>query len=289
MARGDESPQVTPSADEVAGSDVRHYFSIGLARFTSELAIATLSDQQDLLLMFARSAPERSRVTYRLKTILEPATGNISPHFFVDFFGPLGEENQEYFTSLERIARSVLRRGWSTYTASHEAPTGYRVEITPKPGVYPKMRGDLGFLVDVLRATDGNCTLEISGIRTEIAAIESQGVPPESDVLHQPGADPGLISLYVSPKQGKGNTESAGDRDAIGWFMAENTGFTKLGIQVILTTPKRNDALSSWLGTALFVGETGERRSSMGQNQMLHTPLPIPSRWRTASCIHRTD
>ena len=32
------------------------------------------------------------------------------------------------------------------------------------------MRGDLGFLVDVLRATDGNCTLEISGIRTEIAA-----------------------------------------------------------------------------------------------------------------------
>ena len=137
LARGDENLRPAPSTDEVIGES-RHYFSVGLGRFTDKLAIATLSDQLDLLMMFARSSPEGSRVTYRLKTVLDPATGNVFAPFSVDFFGPPGEESAEYFTSLQRIARSVLRRGWETYTARHEIATGHRVAIVPKPGWSPR-------------------------------------------------------------------------------------------------------------------------------------------------------
>ena len=244
-ARGDESPPAAAGTDEEVGGEIRHYFSVGLARFTSELAIATLSDQQDLLMMFARSAPEGSRVIYRLKTNLDPATGNVFPRFHVDFFGPSAEESNEYFTSLERISRSVFRRGWSTYSATYEPAVGYRVEITPKPGVHPRMRGDLGFLVDVLRATSGDCTLEISGIRIESASGEDQAAEQGAE-SKQPGDGFGAIGFYATPRLGTANSESMGDREAIGWFMAQQPSSTKLGIQVILTTPSATTPCAAW-------------------------------------------
>jgi hypothetical protein len=252
LALGDETPRPLASVDEVAGGEIRHYFSIGLGRFTDKLAIATLSDQRDLLMMFARSAPEGSRVTYCLKTVLDPATGNVFAPFHVDFFGPPGEESATYFTSLQRIARSVLRRGWETYTARHEVATGHRMEIVPNPGVQPKVRGDLGFLVDVLRATDGDCTLEISGIRLEDGADDGQVDRTDSESPQRPGGLEAL-GLYVATQLGGGDTDSAAlDREAIGWFMSQQPGSTKLGIRVILTTPERNDALCSLVGTTLF-------------------------------------
>ena len=205
LARGDESPQAAPGTNDAAGDEIRHYFSIGLGRFTDKVAIATLSDQRDLLTMFARSAPEGSRVVYRLKTVLDPATGNVFPQFRVDFFGPPGEETEAYFTSLQGIARSVLRRGWQTYGASYEVATGHRVEIVPKLGLQPKVRGDLGFLVDVLRATDGDCTLEISGIRIEEAA-DGRHDDPAPDSPQWPGDGLGAIGLYMAPQLGAGNT-----------------------------------------------------------------------------------
>lgn len=251
LARGDENLQPAPGGSESVGVEIRHYFSIGLGRFTDKLAVATLSDQQDLLMMFARSAPAGSQVTYRLNTVSDPATGNVLPRFVVDFFGPPGEETEAYFTSLKRIARSVLRRGWNTYTASHEPVAGHRVAIVPKPGVQPKVRGDLGFLVDVLRATAGDCTLEISGIRVEDPAGDGRDRQSAPETPQRPGGL-GAIGLYITPRLGTGDSESALDREAIGWFMAQQPGSTRLGLQVTLTTPERNGALCGLVGTALF-------------------------------------
>ena len=274
LARGDENLRPAPSTDEVIGES-RHYFSVGLGRFTDKLAIATLSDQLDLLMMFARSSPEGSRVTSRLKTVLDPATGNVFAPFSVDFFGPPGEESAEYFTSLQRIARSVLRRGWETYTARHEIATGHRVAIVPKPGVEPKVRGDLGFLVDVLRATDGDCTLEISGIRLEGGAGDGQDDQFDPDTPQGPG---GLaaIGLYMAPQFAGGDKESALDREAIGWFMAQQPGSTKLGIHVILTTPGRNDALCSLVGTTLFGSSAWAATEVNGAEPNVPGPVAYP-------------
>ena len=254
VARGDEQPSVDVAtmADGDA-AEVRHYFSIGLGRYDSEVAVATLSDQQDLLLMFARSAPAQSRVTYRLETIQEPATGNIFPHFYVDFFGPLSEESKEYFTSLERIARSVLRRGWETYGADHQLTSGYRIRITPKPGVYPKMRGDIGFLVDVMRATGGGCVLEITGIRAEPVDDEPIADVTEAEVSEPTPDMINPLSWLMYPGQGNGaQDQGAYEREAITWFMTQRPGSVKIGVNVTLTTPERNDALSNLVGTALF-------------------------------------
>lgn len=250
QARGDESPQPAPGGAAAADGEIRHYFSIGLGRFSDKQAVATLSDQQDLLVMFARSAPEGSRVTYRLKTVLDPETGNVSPLFDVEFFGPSGEENEAYFTSLQRIARTVLRRGWSTYGASYRSATGHRVEIVPKAGVQPKVGGDLGLLVDVLRASDGNCTLEISGIRVEDPTSERQDGQSVAE-QHLPGTL-GALGLYITPRLGAGTSESSPEREAMSWFTAQQPGSTQLGLQVILTTPQRNEALCNLVGTALF-------------------------------------
>ncbi|MDV9171523.1 DUF87 domain-containing protein [Streptomyces sp. W16] len=252
LARGDDSSQTESNTSDAVGDEVRHYFSIGLGKFTDKLALATLSDQQDLLVMFARSAPRGARVVYRLNTVLDPASGNVLPRFFVDFFGPAGKESEAYFTSLQRIARSVLRRGWQTYGATHQVASGYSREIVPKPGVPPKVRGDLGFLVDVLRATDGDCTLEISGIRIEEEAGEGYDDQSVSKSSYSPGDGLGVAGLFVGPQSGAGDTNSALDREATGWFMAQQPGSAKLGIRVILTTPERNDALCSLVGTALF-------------------------------------
>ena len=249
--RGDESRQPPPGATEAEGVETQHYFSIGLGRFTDKLARATLSDQQDLLMTFARSAPEGSRVIYRLKTESDPATGNVAARFIVAFFGPPGEESEAYFTSLQRIARTVLRRGWDAYTASQDVVTGHRVAIVPKPGVQPKVRGDHGFLVDVLRAVDGDCMLEISGIRREDLAGEVRDDQPASESAQWPG-DLWGIGPYLDSRLGAGDSETVLDREATDWFRAQQPGSTKLGLQVILTTPERNGALCSLVGTALF-------------------------------------
>ncbi|MGK5441070.1 type IV secretory system conjugative DNA transfer family protein [Micromonospora sp. URMC 105] len=227
---GNEATYGVEQDDPVEDKLVRH-FSIGLGQFDSKNALATLSDQQDLLQTFARSAPDKSRLSYRLETRQDPATGNVFPHFCADFYGPAGEEADRYFTSLQRISRSVYLRGWSTYTAGPASITGHRVAIVPRSGTYPKIREDLGFLVDVLRATGGNCMLEISGRR----------VKQETDDLTS--KLPGSLTIV----------ESAAGEGAK-WFAMQAVGGISLGLEVTLVTPERNDPLANLIGAALFSG-----------------------------------
>ncbi|SER29918.1 AAA-like domain-containing protein [Streptomyces sp. yr375] len=209
-------------------SDIRWHFSIGLGRFDSDEAISTLSDQQDLLLTFARSAPPGSRITYRLETEEDPASGNVVARYSVNLFGPTDESSKAYFESLQRITRSVFLRGWETYTTEYVVSRGHRLVITPEKSVLPKIREDNGFLVDVLRAIGGGCSLDVSGLWIE---------EDENNEISQ-----------VKEARPVDSGSGQGAR----WFVAQPFGRARLGIQVSLTTPERNTPLANLVGAALF-------------------------------------
>ncbi|GAA4232643.1 hypothetical protein GCM10022254_33100 [Actinomadura meridiana] len=251
-ARTDHPIESDRPESEDQALELRRHFSLGLGTFKSGSALATLADQQDLLLTFAKSAPPDSRVTYRLETSQDPATGNISPRFFIDYCGPSDEKSVEYFKKLERIARPIFLRGWSIYTSRDPVVKGHTVDIVPGDGVFPKVREDLGFLVDVLRAIGGGCALEISGLRRD---GEVDTLPPEAT----------------------GPTSASGDADdkaeATEWFASQTTSTVGLGIHVRLTTPEPNDALANLVGAALFSGERFETIDRAESPEQLPTPV----------------
>jgi len=233
VALGNRSATQAPERESAATDpgEVCH-FSIGLGRFDASDALDTLSEQQDLLLTFARSAPRGSRVTYRLETHQEPATGNVSALYTVNFYGPSDDASKRYFTSLQRIARSVFLRGWQLYAGRvREGSAGHTVELVPNAGVAPTVREDLGFLVDVMRATGGGCVFEIAGIRTDEQPKTSEGP-----------ADPRDVRL------------AGEDGPGAKWFLGQLPGAIGIGLQVSLTTPDRNDALANLVGAVLYNG-----------------------------------
>lgn len=231
---GDGSLRAAPDDSNELDGEIRWHFSIGLGRYTSDEAISTLSDQQDLLLSFARSAPPGSRITYRLETEEDPATGNVVGRYSVNFFGPADKASRAYFESLQRITRSVFLGGWETYTSTYTPVAGHRVVITPEQSALPKIREDNGFLVDVQRAIGGSCTLEISGLWEEESEQEFE--PSEVDQ-----SDVATVEL--------------GNGGGMGWFAAQPPGRVKLGIHVALTTPEPNAPLANLVGAALFGGD----------------------------------
>ncbi|WP_326582405.1 DUF87 domain-containing protein [Streptomyces sp. NBC_00481] len=227
-----EIPASSSAGGEGAEPEARWHFSIGLGRFDSDEAISTLSEQQDMLLTFARSAPPGSRITYRLETEEDPATGNVTARFSVNLFGPGDDASRTYFENLQRIIRSVFLRGWETYTSRYDAADGHRVVISPEPTVPPKIREDHGFLVDVLRATGGGCSLEISGLWNDGTSDDDAG-------------SAGMKVAAVELPGGEGSR----------WFVTQPTGRVQLGIHVALVTPERNEPLANLVGAALFGGE----------------------------------
>jgi hypothetical protein len=211
-------------------SEEIEHFSIGLGRFDIEQALATLDDQQDFLLAFARSAPKGSRVSFRLDTAQDPAFGEVSAHFSICALGPNDPESAAYFGSLQRIVRSIFLRGWEVYSRSPYKVSGHTVEILPESGVAPKIREDLGLLVDVLRASEGNCRLEIEGI-----------------------ADPSQRANVL----GQSLPDIAGDAEGgTIWFSEQPASTAALGLRIRLTTPVPNDALANLVGSVLFGGGT---------------------------------
>ncbi|MEU5698674.1 helicase HerA domain-containing protein [Streptomyces aurantiacus] len=232
-ARGDDGGGRAPEGGDAAEPEIRWHFSVGLGRFDSDEAVATLSDQQDLLLTFARSAPAGSRIVHRLETDEDPASGNIAARYSVNFFGPSDDESVQYFTGLQRISRSVFRRGWMTYTSQNQVITGHQVHIVPGQNASPKVREDHGFLVDVLRATGGGCVLEMSGLRGSEAQDDAQNETTQTPLT------------LMDPANGKGAR----------WFLSQPSGRMNLGTRVTLTTPERNDPLATLVGTALFDGD----------------------------------
>lgn len=229
---GDESPRPVLADGEDTDDKIRWHFSIGLGMYDSDDAISTLSDQQDLLLTFARSAPPGSRMTYRLETEEDPTTGNVAGRYSVNVFGPSGETSRAYFEYLQRITRSVFLGGWEAYTSNYTAIAGHRVVITPEQSVLPKIREDNGFLVDVMRAIGGGCALEISGLRAE-----------ESDQ----DVGPSETKRTAAVELGRG--------EGMRWFAAQPSGDVRLGVQVVLTTPEPNAPLANLVGAALFDGD----------------------------------
>jgi hypothetical protein len=229
----DKRPRLPWHGNEPDG-EICWQFSIGLGRFDSDQAISTLSDQQDLLLTFARSAPAGSRITYRLDTEEDPATGNVIGRYSVNLFGPADDSSRSYFESLQRITRSVFLGGWETYTSTYTPAAGHRVLITPEPSVLPKIRDDNGFLVDVLRAIGGDCVLEISGLCEEESEQDAApGKAEETEVA----------------------VGELGGGDGARWFAAQQPGRVKLGVRVALTTPEPNPPLANLVGATMFNGD----------------------------------
>lgn len=209
---------------------LRLHFSIGLGRFDAAEAAATLSEQQDMLLMFARSSPMNSRICYRLETDEDPASGNVYGRFTIEVHGPDDEESREYYTSAQRIMRSVFLRGWETYTARENTVIGHTVFLIPRNEAIPRIRDDYGFLVDVLRATGGGCVLTIVGARLE----DGENALPDSG-----------SSVTESTREINGD-------DTASWFRGQPPGRTGIGVRVSLTTPNPNPALANLVGAALF-------------------------------------
>ncbi|WP_346139440.1 helicase HerA domain-containing protein [Streptomyces coeruleofuscus] len=230
---GNASPRSVLADGDDADGELRWHFSIGLGMYDSDNAVSTLSDQQDLLLTFARSAPPGSRITYRLETEEDPTTGNVAGRYSVNFFGPSDEGSRAYFESLQRITRSVFLGGWEAYTSKYTTIAGHRVVITPEQSVLPKIREDNGFLVDVMRAIGGGCALEISGLWAEES---EQDIGPTVE------------------KQTEATVE-LGSGEGVRWFAAQPSGDVKLGVQVVLTTPEPNAPLANLVGAALFGGD----------------------------------
>ncbi|MFI0370848.1 helicase HerA domain-containing protein [Actinomadura sp. 1N219] len=258
-ARTDNAAESAGPEGEGQGLELRRHFSLGLGTFQSNSALATLSDQQDLLLMFARSAPEGSRITFRLETRQDPATGNVSPRFYIDFYGPSDDKSVDYFTSVERIARSVYLRGWSTYTSRDPVVTGHTVDIVPGEGVFPRVREDLGFLVDVLRATGGGCALEISGLRQD-GSLEKQPATAAAAAAVQQMS---IATAVLNDDQAEPTV----------WFASQPVSAVGLGIHIRLTTPEPNEALANLVGAAVFSGEQFETIDRTAGPETLDAPV----------------
>ena len=210
------------------------HFTIGLGRFGSEKAVGTLPHQQSLLSAFARSAPAGSRVVYTLETRKNPATGNVSPHFFISFWGPTDSASNAYFAELERIVRSIYVRGWSLYSPVTNRITGVSLRIVPDSTQLPKASADLSLMADAMCAVDGDCSLQLVGW-----TLSSDEVP------HDRSFSGSVISLP--------NSNIFLDKlSAAAWFDAQVATSTYIGIDLVLTTPEMNMPLAHLVASELY-------------------------------------
>lgn len=168
-------PGARKPPNESAPDDLVLHLQIGMGVFDRDEAVATIPDQEDFLRSFLAGAPDRSRISFILRTNEEPVTGAVSAQFQLRFYGPNTAEAQRYFKELEPIVRSVFVRGWSLYTPRSEDIEGVCIEIMPAEGNASAggLREDLGLLVDAMRASGGSKVLEMvaspSGVHPENA------------------------------------------------------------------------------------------------------------------------
>lgn len=227
-------PLSRPRREAESEDTTRCHFSLSLGAFTEERAQATLESQQDLLRTFTRTAPAGSHVRFSMHTSENPATGVVGGHYSIAFIGASDDESTAYFAQLERIARPIFLRGWSVGSGREDRTRGERFRLHPSAYTVPRIREDLGVLIDVLRATGSDC------------AVEMVATPA---VGEEPGAPP----LATDNTRPAGLTSTNAD-GVFGWFNQQSTGFDRIGLGVEIVSPVRNEVLARTVGSILFDG-----------------------------------